>query len=162
EIGLERPRERVRQVAPVAARERVIEAALALERGGGALKAVRGERGRPHAVARGLRLREVGVARAGALALDQATREARSEPEHAIASVSAWCTSAFAWSTTAGGRSSTRNPATKAPSVTASGIRVIGHLGVARDASAAGRHRLVQPQKRAHLVDRLLEQVLRL
>src|SRR5439155_5052630 len=87
---------------------------------------------------------------------------ARSVPEHAIATVSAWFTSAFALSTTTGGRSSTRSPATKAPSVTASGIRVIGHLGAVRDDSATGRHRLVRPQKRAHLVDRLLEQVLRL
>src|SRR5262249_18386514 len=79
EIGLERPRERVCQVAPVAAGERVIEAALALERGGGTLEAVRGERRRPYAVARGLRLREVGVTRARALSLDQAAREARGE-----------------------------------------------------------------------------------
>src|SRR5262249_32972015 len=49
---------------------------------------------------------------------------ARSVAEHAMATVSAWFTSAFVLSTTAGGRSSRRSPATNAPSVTASGVPV--------------------------------------
>src|SRR4029434_124347 len=67
----------VRQVARAAARERVVEAALALQRGRRALKALRGEARRPHAAARALRLGEVRIARAHALAFDEAAGEAR-------------------------------------------------------------------------------------
>src|SRR5262249_45326086 len=70
---------RVREPARVAARERVVEATFYLEGGGRAFEALRCESGRPHSAPRSLRLGEVRVARARALPLDEAPREARGE-----------------------------------------------------------------------------------
>src|SRR6185436_17281191 len=68
EIGLRRSRERVGQITPAAAGKRVVETAFTLERRRRALKSLRGEARRPHPAPSRLRLREVRVARAGALA----------------------------------------------------------------------------------------------
>ena len=76
EVGLQRTGEAVREIAAMAPGERVVEAALTLQRRGRALEALGGERGRPHPAARGLGLGEVGVTGAGALALDEAAGEA--------------------------------------------------------------------------------------
>src|SRR6185436_11779116 len=77
EVRLGRSGERVRQLARAAPGECVVEATLAFQRGRRALKSLRGEARRPHAAARRLRLGEVRVARAHALALDEAAGEAR-------------------------------------------------------------------------------------
>src|SRR5207245_1035860 len=77
EIGLGRRRERVRQIARVAAGERVVETALTFQCRRRALKPLRGEARRPHAAPGRLSLGKIGVARARALALDEASGEAR-------------------------------------------------------------------------------------
>ena len=78
-IGLRRSGERVGEPAGMAAGERVVEPAFAFERSRCAFESLRRERGRPHAASRGLRLGEIRVARADALAFDQAARKARRE-----------------------------------------------------------------------------------
>ena len=76
---LQRTGERIAQLTPVVAGERVVETAFALEGSCRAFKALRGKGCRPDPVARRLRLREMRIARARSLTLDETAGKAGRE-----------------------------------------------------------------------------------